>query len=310
MVHKLETMATTDGLTGLLNKRAMLDAAMQEGSPPRRASIASLLFLVLDIDFFQEGQRHARARHGRPGHSGLGRDSQATESARPNIVARFGGEEFVVLCEQTDEERRPCCSPERNPRGVRQDELPCRGESVVSVTCSGGRRDAARRRQRLGFPSSRPPTTPFYLSKRSGRGNRSTAWRPRSQKERQPLRSLDTGRSRAPWFLAMSDDKPTALQDVRKGVGPAVSCPQETAAEKKLPKGGVEEVVVTSARRSRAGRWRNVASAISSGKSSEKRGAAASAANPRLRRGRRKAGAPGGDGRDEVGTAQATGWAD
>jgi hypothetical protein len=57
----------------------------------------------------------------------------------------------------------------------------------------------------------------------------------------------------------MSDDKPTALEDVRKGLGLLFRAAR-TAAEK-LPKGGVEEVVVTSARE--VGRaLENVASAI------------------------------------------------
>jgi hypothetical protein len=55
------------------------------------------------------------------------------------------------------------------------------------------------------------------------------------------------------------DDKPTALQDVRKGLGLLFRA-AKTAVEK-LPKGGVEEVVVTSARE--VGRAiENVASAI------------------------------------------------
>lgn len=57
----------------------------------------------------------------------------------------------------------------------------------------------------------------------------------------------------------MNDDKPTPLEDVRKGLGLLFRA-AKTAVEK-LPKGGVEEVVVTSARE--VGRAiENVASAI------------------------------------------------
>lgn len=57
----------------------------------------------------------------------------------------------------------------------------------------------------------------------------------------------------------MNDDKPTPLQDVRKGLGLLFRAAR-TAVER-LPKGGVEEVVVTSARE--VGRAiENVASAI------------------------------------------------
>jgi hypothetical protein len=57
----------------------------------------------------------------------------------------------------------------------------------------------------------------------------------------------------------MSEEKPTPLQDVRKGLGLLFRAAR-TAVEK-LPTGGVEEVVVTSARE--VGRAiENVASAI------------------------------------------------
>jgi hypothetical protein len=56
-----------------------------------------------------------------------------------------------------------------------------------------------------------------------------------------------------------NDDKPTPLQDVRKGLGLLFRAAR--SAVEKLPKGGVEEVVVTSARE--VGRAiENVASAI------------------------------------------------
>ena len=60
MVHKLETMATTDGLTGLLNKRAMLDAAAAEG---RRGDALRPQALGAHHRhrLLQEGQRHATA---------------------------------------------------------------------------------------------------------------------------------------------------------------------------------------------------------------------------------------------------------
>jgi hypothetical protein len=60
-------------------------------------------------------------------------------------------------------------------------------------------------------------------------------------------------------IIVTNDDKPTPLQDVRKGLGLLFRAAK--AAVEKLPKGGVEEVVVTSARE--VGRAiENVASAI------------------------------------------------
>ena len=67
MVHKLETMATTDGLTGLLNKRAMLEAAVQKIAR-RRALRAPARSARDGHRLLQEGERHPRPRRGRPGH--------------------------------------------------------------------------------------------------------------------------------------------------------------------------------------------------------------------------------------------------
>lgn len=101
MVHKLETMATTDGLTGLLNKRAMLEAAAQKLAASHRFG-RKLSLLVVDIDFFKKVNDTHGHDVGDLVIKGLGgvleRQKRTTD-----VVARFGGEEFVVLCEQTDE---------------------------------------------------------------------------------------------------------------------------------------------------------------------------------------------------------------
>jgi diguanylate cyclase (GGDEF)-like protein len=101
MVHKLETMATTDGLTGLFNKRAMLEAAAQKIQASARFG-RKLSVLVADLDHFKKvndtyghdvGDRVIIAMAGV-----LKETKRATD-----VVARFGGEEFVVLCEETDD---------------------------------------------------------------------------------------------------------------------------------------------------------------------------------------------------------------
>jgi diguanylate cyclase (GGDEF)-like protein len=101
MVHKLETMATTDGLTGLLNKRAMLEAATQKVAAAQRFG-RKLSVLVTDIDFFKKVNDTYGHDVGDLVIKGLGEILKRTKRTT-DVVARFGGEEFVILCEQTDE---------------------------------------------------------------------------------------------------------------------------------------------------------------------------------------------------------------
>jgi diguanylate cyclase (GGDEF)-like protein len=101
MVHKLETMATTDGMTGLFNKRAMLEQAEQKIFSAKRFG-RKLSVLVTDIDFFKRVNDTYGHDIGDLVIRGLG-DILKRQKRATDVVARFGGEEFVVLCEQTDE---------------------------------------------------------------------------------------------------------------------------------------------------------------------------------------------------------------
>jgi two-component system, cell cycle response regulator len=101
MVHKLEMLATTDGLTGLLNKRAMLDAATQKIEAANRFK-RRLSVLIVDIDHFKKVNDTYGHDVGDVVIKGLGA-ILARHKRGTDVVARFGGEEFVVLCEQTDE---------------------------------------------------------------------------------------------------------------------------------------------------------------------------------------------------------------
>jgi len=101
MVHKLETMATTDGLTGLFNKRAMLEQAEAKISSAKRFG-RKLSVLVTDIDFFKRVNDTYGHDIGDQVIRGLG-DVLRRQKRATDVVARFGGEEFVVLCEQTEE---------------------------------------------------------------------------------------------------------------------------------------------------------------------------------------------------------------
>lgn len=102
MVSRLERMATTDGLTGLINHREFqirFDAAMARALRHER----SLAVILTDIDHFKK----VNDVFGHPaGDHVLRRVAEILAgSARCiDVVARYGGEEFALLMEDTDDE--------------------------------------------------------------------------------------------------------------------------------------------------------------------------------------------------------------
>ena len=99
-VRQLEEMATTDGLTGCLNKRALLDQMEQKLMAAQRFG-RKLSLIVTDLD-------HFKAVNDTYGHAAGDRVLKEVGGVlrrvkrETDLVARFGGEEFCVLCEETD----------------------------------------------------------------------------------------------------------------------------------------------------------------------------------------------------------------
>jgi two-component system cell cycle response regulator len=101
-VKRLEEMATTDGLTGCLNKRAFLEDLDGKLRSAERFK-KKLSLLVTDIDHFKTVNDTYGHATGDVVIKALGaillRAKRETDR-----VSRFGGEEFCVLCEETDTE--------------------------------------------------------------------------------------------------------------------------------------------------------------------------------------------------------------
>jgi diguanylate cyclase (GGDEF)-like protein len=92
-------LATTDALTGLLNRRALLDGLHRECARSDRHSVPMSL-LLLDVDHFKRiNDEHGHAA----GDAVLQAVARVLTSAarRSDYVARWGGEEFVVALPQT-----------------------------------------------------------------------------------------------------------------------------------------------------------------------------------------------------------------
>jgi diguanylate cyclase (GGDEF)-like protein len=169
MVAKLEQMATTDGLTGLLNKRAMLDAADQKVAAAARFG-RTLSVLVTDLDNFKKVNDTYGHDVGDCVIKGLAeilkRNKRTTD-----VVARFGGEEFVCLCEQTDEKGAMLLAERIREELAKTTFHTERGP--LKVTCSIG--IATFPEGGVDYESLfKAADDALYVSKRSGR-NRSTA---------------------------------------------------------------------------------------------------------------------------------------
>lgn len=97
----LETLVSTDGLTGLLNRRAFLERFEREAHRQARSG-RPLTLLMVDIDRF----KLVNDRHGHPaGDSVLaefGRVLREHTRERVDTAARYGGEEFLLLLPETD----------------------------------------------------------------------------------------------------------------------------------------------------------------------------------------------------------------
>jgi diguanylate cyclase (GGDEF)-like protein len=92
-------LATTDGLTGISNRRAFLERAQQEMLRSRRFG-RPLALLMLDIDHF----KRINDRHGHAVGDAALRSLAATvrgQLRQVDLFGRLGGEEFVVLLPET-----------------------------------------------------------------------------------------------------------------------------------------------------------------------------------------------------------------
>ncbi|HWO12232.1 MAG TPA: sensor domain-containing diguanylate cyclase, partial [Polyangiaceae bacterium] len=134
MVKRLEELATTDGLTGLLNKRALTEMAKQKLRSAQRFN-KPLSVLVCDLDHFKRVNDSHGHDVGDRVITGFAEVLLRTKR-ETDTVGRFGGEEFVVVCEQTDPE-----GAELLARRVRQ-ELAATTfvtkDGPLRVTCSVG----------------------------------------------------------------------------------------------------------------------------------------------------------------------------
>jgi len=99
----LEALSNTDGLTGIANRRSFDRALMQEWNRAQRVG-KPLALVMLDVDHF----KHFNDRYGHPAGDGclktIAQTLAQAERRAGDVVARFGGEEFVLLLPDTSKQ--------------------------------------------------------------------------------------------------------------------------------------------------------------------------------------------------------------
>ena len=94
--HQLETLSTTDGLTGLANRRRFDSYWAQEWQRAARQG-TSLAVIMLDVDHFKAYNDHYGHQQGDVCLRTIGDVLRSTVRRAGELVARYGGEEFVVI---------------------------------------------------------------------------------------------------------------------------------------------------------------------------------------------------------------------
>lgn len=97
-VHTVEQMATTDMLTGLLNRRVMTDLAEAELKLMERTG-APMCVALIDLDHFKEINDRFGHHAGDTALQGFAQ-STAPQLRQVDKLARWGGEEFLLLLPQ------------------------------------------------------------------------------------------------------------------------------------------------------------------------------------------------------------------
>lgn len=174
MLKRLEEMATTDGLTGLFNKRALTDIAQQKLRSASRFK-KPLSLLVCDIDHFKRVNDTYGHDVGDVVIKGFAEVLKRVKRDT-DAVGRFGGEEFVIVCEETDERGAKLLG--ERIRAELQETTFHTELGPLQVTCSIGI---------APFPLAgqnwetlfKATDEALYASKRGGR-NRVTVWSPKS----------------------------------------------------------------------------------------------------------------------------------
>jgi len=178
LTEQLKELATTDGLTGLTNRRAFDQALETELSRCRR-SMRPLALLMIDVDRFKAYNDIYGHQAGDAALKTVAECLKGTLKRPGDVVARYGGEEFVAILPGTEEDGAFFIA-DAFRESLRALDVPHRGSEKGILTASIGiavftERDAGMNAVEL----VRRADQALYTAKDAGR-DRVTGWRQRS----------------------------------------------------------------------------------------------------------------------------------
>jgi len=186
MTDQLKLLATTDGLTGLTNRRAF-DIALESELGRCRRSGEALSLLMVDVDRFKAYNDLYGHQAGDESLKAVGECLKEALRRPGDVAARYGGEEFVTVLPGTDEDGAFFIADAFREK-LASLKIPHKGADKGFLTASVGLatftdRDAGMNANEL----VRRADEALYNAKGAGR-DRITGWRPRH--EVRPVRGV------------------------------------------------------------------------------------------------------------------------
>lgn len=162
--EKLNRVAKTDSLTGLINRRAVLERLQEYWSRSNRNS-SPMACIMMDLDRFKscnDNYGHDIGDHILK----LTADTLSLQIRKDEIVSRFGGEEFVILCPEATEQEATVCA--QRMREAIEEMVLERRDLRLKVTASLG---VAQRTSDMNSPEDllRAADQAMYAAKGGGR---------------------------------------------------------------------------------------------------------------------------------------------
>lgn len=129
--RQLEEYSYKDGLTGVANRR-MFDSVLQTEWASAQRSGQPLSLILLDIDYFKQYNDHYGHIQGDDCLRSVGKALAGALHRPRDFIARFGGEEFVLVLPETDNDAAIQMA-ERCRRFLREQGIPHEKSSVAPL---------------------------------------------------------------------------------------------------------------------------------------------------------------------------------